>query len=118
MTPRISSSCFRLVDIVGCVTPQASAARPKWRSLARASNSSSLSIKNTPNVFKNNEYHGLPHAKSGQQSHIVGKAPAVNTGARRPCRRRLLQFDIKRYQFRIDRLSLSQHETALLIPST
>ena len=29
MTPRISSSCFRLVDIVGWVTPQASAARPK-----------------------------------------------------------------------------------------
>ena len=29
ITPRISSSCLRLVDIVGCVTPQASAARPK-----------------------------------------------------------------------------------------
>ena len=29
---------------MGCVTPQASAARPKWRSLARAMNISSLSI--------------------------------------------------------------------------
>ncbi len=29
ITPRISSSCLRLVDIVGWVTPQASAARPK-----------------------------------------------------------------------------------------
>jgi hypothetical protein len=31
--------------MVGCVTPHASAARPKCRSLASASNSSSLSIK-------------------------------------------------------------------------
>ena len=45
ITPRISSSCLMLVDIVGCVTPQASAARPKCRSLASASRSSSLSIK-------------------------------------------------------------------------
>jgi hypothetical protein len=34
-----------LVDIVGWVTPQASAARPKCRSFASASKSSSLSIK-------------------------------------------------------------------------
>src|SRR5947199_8457959 len=45
MTPRISASCLRLVDMVGWVTPQASAARPKCRSLASASRSSSLSIK-------------------------------------------------------------------------
>ena len=45
MTPRISSSCLRLVDMVGWVTPQASAARPKCRSFASASSSSSLSIK-------------------------------------------------------------------------
>jgi hypothetical protein len=31
--------------MVGWVTPQASAARPKWRSFASASRSSSLSIK-------------------------------------------------------------------------
>ena len=45
ITPRISSSCLRLVDMVGWVTPQASAARPKCRSFASASRSSSLSIK-------------------------------------------------------------------------
>src|SRR4051794_7115971 len=45
MTPRISSSCLRLVDMVGWVTPQASAARPKCRSFASANKSSSLSIK-------------------------------------------------------------------------
>ena len=44
--------------MVGCVTPQASAARPKWRSLASASRSSSLSIKASPNVFPGNGYHG------------------------------------------------------------
>jgi hypothetical protein len=37
-----------LVDIVGWVTPQASAARPKCRSLASASRSSSLSIIHYP----------------------------------------------------------------------
>src|ERR1700738_616375 len=82
MTPRISSSCLRLVDIVGGVTPQASAARPKCRSLAKASRSSSLSIKSK--TF-------------------------------RYIRQRSLAFYIALFQNAIDRVSLSQHETALLI---
>ena len=67
MTPRISSSCLRLVDIVGWVTPQASAARPKCRSLASASRSSSLSIKKRGPIevgddLARHEYHGRRRA--------------------------------------------------------
>src|SRR3989441_3797682 len=44
-TPMASSSCLSPEDSVGCVTPQASAARPKCRSRASARRNSSLSIK-------------------------------------------------------------------------
>ena len=43
-TPSVSSSCLMPAESVGCVTPQASAARPKCRSRARAMRYSSLSI--------------------------------------------------------------------------
>jgi hypothetical protein len=39
-----SSSCRIAAERVGCATPSASAARPKWRAEARAMNISSLSI--------------------------------------------------------------------------
>jgi hypothetical protein len=63
---------LRLVDIVGCVTPQASAARPKCRSFARASRSSSFSIKkhafDKPSVAKNcAAYVALPAWPAGRQ---------------------------------------------------
>jgi hypothetical protein len=35
-TPRLSSSCLMPAESVGCVTLQALAARPKWRSRASA----------------------------------------------------------------------------------
>src|SRR5258707_11293937 len=44
-TPMASSSCLTPADSVGWVTPQASAARPKCRSRAKARRNSSLSIK-------------------------------------------------------------------------
>lgn len=44
-TPSASSSALRPADKVGCVTPHASAARPKCRSRASARTNSSLSIR-------------------------------------------------------------------------
>ena len=43
-TPICASICFTPAESVGWVTPQASAARPKWRSRAQARRNSSLSI--------------------------------------------------------------------------
>ena len=51
-TPRLSSSCFKPAESVGCVTPHASAARPKCCSRAKASIISSLSI--IPEIFAAN----------------------------------------------------------------
>ena len=64
-TPSCSSSCFMPADSVGCVTPQASAARPKCRSRASARRNSSLSInaveisalRETPILIATNHVH-------------------------------------------------------------
>ena len=70
MTPSVSSSCLRPAERVGCVTPHASAARPKCFSCAMAIRNSSLSIIRT----------------SRPQRSITGRAP--RRGAAGPPRAR------------------------------
>src|ERR1700730_6247761 len=77
MTPRISSSCLRLVDMVGWVTPQASAARPKCRSLANASRSSSLSIKKKPRQICCKGARPVPTNTTDPAGQILQKRPPL-----------------------------------------
>ena len=92
MTPRISSSCLRLVDIVGWVTPQASAARPKCRSFASASRSSSLSIKRKPHVSRATDIT-IPARQTSKMWHPMALQITVTV--------HLFQFAVRRRRNRV-----------------
>src|SRR5215471_16381258 len=93
-----------LVDMVGCVTPQASAARPKCLSLASANRSSSLSIMGASYAICTHllQYHGrnLPGCQNCTHNIVLDNPHSIYKS---------IDF------IAINRLFRSQHEIALLI---